>query len=380
MPQNNTNNIVRRTIGNSIYNIFGSAITLSLGLIRTIFLFRLLLPDDFGVAAQALFFVGLAALIRLPSLDSAIIHRKEINADTLPSYFTLRMITLGGSLLLIAVLTPLITHFYPDMALLGPVILAFLAIDIIAALSSVQETIISRNLHFRRITGANIISSIMTTSITLGLAWYGWGVWSLVAERFIGQFTRLIIFWTSSYHWSPRLGWDKTEIRWLKDFGLKGMANTNLNYMLDRFDDFYVGTFLGKSPLGYYSRAYELARYPRRVAANPLLAVFFPTFARLQSDRQRLSKAFVRSSGLIIRLGLWTSLTLALIAPELVEFLGVEWQPMRKTLQLMVVYTMLDPVALVVSNLLLAIGYPEKLARTRFVQFVFFIPAVILLG
>jgi len=53
---------------------------------------------------------------------------------------------------------------------------------------------------------------------------------------------------------------------------------------------------------------------------------------------------------------------------------------MLRTLQLMVIYTMLDPVSLVASNLLVAVGYPEKLTRARLVQVAFFIPAVILLG
>jgi O-antigen/teichoic acid export membrane protein len=46
----------------------------------------------------------------------------------------------------------------------------------------------------------------------------------------------------------------------------------------------------------------------------------------------------------------------------------------------MVVYTMLDPASLVASNLLIAVGYPGKLARVRLVQALFFIPVVILLG
>ncbi len=372
--------IARQALSGSVASFAASAITITLGLIRTLLLLKLLLPDDFGVAAQALFFVGLTALIRLPGMDRGIVHREEVSPSTLSSWFTLRMSTLGGSLLLMALLTPLIARFYPDMPLLGPVILAFLAINVVAGLSAVQEVIHSRDLHFKRIAWANVISAIATTIITPYLAWQGWGVWSLVAERFIGQFARMVVFWTSSHMWFPRLGWNKSEIRWLRDFGLKGMANANLTYMLDRFDDFWVGTFLGKTALGYYSRAYELARYPRRIAANPLLTVFFPTFARLQSDRTRLSKAFVRSSAIIIRFGLWIALLFIVTAPELVLFLGEEWYPMLLTLQLMVVYTMLDPASLVASNLLIAVGYPGKLARVRLVQALFFIPAVILLG
>ncbi len=372
--------IARQAFSGSIASFAASAVTITLGVARSLLLLKLLRPDDFGVATQALFFVGLTALIRLPGMDRGIVHREEVSQSTLSSWFTLRMSTLGGSLLLMALLTPLIARFYPDMPLLGPVILAFLAINVVAGLSAVQEVIHSRDLHFKRIAWANALSAIAMTVITPYLAWRGWGVWSLVAERFIGQFTRMVVFWSSRHMWFPHLGWNKTEVRWLRDFGLKGMANANLSYALNRFDDFWVGTFLGKTALGYYSRAYELARYPRRLAANPLLTVFFPTFARLQTDREKLSKAFTRSSAIIIRFGLWVSLLFILLAPELVLFLGEEWYPMLRTLQLMVVYTMLDPVSLVASNLLVAMGYPEKLTRVRLVQAAFFIPAVILLG
>jgi PST family polysaccharide transporter len=155
----------------------------------------------------------------------------------------------------------------------------------------------------------------------------------------------------------------------------------NLGFLLDRFDDWWVGTYLGSSPLGFYSRAYEFAGYPRRVIANPLLSVFFPTFARLQDDRQRLSRAFFRMTSFMVRVGVLFTLVFIFTAPEfIVIFLGDKWMPMLVTFQLMIVYTLLDPLSMAAENLLAATGYPGIIARTRFVQVVAFIPAVALMG
>ena len=380
MTANNGNDIVRRTLTGSFFTVSSASITLTLGLIRTILLLKLLQPGDFGVVTQALFFVNLAGLVRLPGLDLGFIHRKEIDETTLPTYFTLRISLFLFSSLIIALLTPIIDNYYPDMPLLGIIILVYLVSDIIGTFSSVQDAIHSRELHFKEIATTNVISALAMTLVAPLLAWQGFGVWSLVAEQVVGISTRLICFMFSPYWWRPRFGWNRNEARWFRDFGLKGWANTNILFFLDRFDDFWVGTYLGKTQLGYYAKSYELARYPRRIVAAPLLSVFYPTFAKLQNDREQLSKAFVRTSAIMIRFGFWISLLLVVSAPELIQFLGQEWLPMQATLQLMVVYTMLDPVAIAAANLLQAIGYPEILSKVRIYQAIFFIPAVMWLG
>lgn len=133
--------------------------------------------------------------------------------------------------------------------------------------------------------------------------------------------------------------------------------------------------------MGFYSRAYEFAGYPRRAVANPVLSVFFPTFARLQDEPLRLSRAFFRVTSLMVRVGFWFSLVFILAAPEFIQLLlGERWLPMLMTFQLMIVYTLFDPLAMGASNLLMAVGYPNLIVRTRAVQFVLFVPAVVLLG
>ena len=170
-------------------------------------------------------------------------------------------------------------------------------------------------------------------------------------------------------------------MRWFWGYGRNIWVSTNFDVLLDRFDDFWVGTAMGSESLGIYSRAYEFAGYPRRVIAVPILSVFFPTFARLQDDRTRLSRAFFRAMSLMVRAGCWFTLVFVLTAPEFIRiFLGERWLVMQVTFQLMVVYTLFDPLLVGVENLLMATGHPRIIARTRWLQALVFIPAVIGLG
>ena len=371
-------NITFRIARSSLYTVSASLITLTLGFGRSVFLARLLLPEHFGVVSLALFYVVLAAQLRALGLDRALIHRQEADETVLSTYFTLRVGTLLFSLALLVAAVPLLSHFYPAMPLLGWVLLALAGIEAVKGLSTVQETLLSKELAFHSLAFTDVVASVVMTIVAPLLAWQGWGVWALVAEQASGVLARFGMTWLVFRRWWPRLGWDAKTACWFWDYGRPAWGATNLAFLLDRFDDFWVGTALGKTPLGYYSRAYEFARYPRRVVANPLVSVLGPVFARLQGDRLHLSQAFYRAAHVILRSGFLISGAFALVMPEFIQLvIGNQWQPMLLTFRLMLIYTLLDALFMLCANLLLAVGRPQGLQRSRLIQILFFIPAVI---
>jgi len=366
-------------IEGSIFSIAASIVTLVLGFVRSVLLARLLLPEHFGVVTLAMFYTALAAQLRALGLDQALIHREDTDQTVLGTYFTLRMSTLLLSLALIVSVIPLLNHLYPTMPLLGWVLLALAGVEIIKGLSAIQETLLSKDLAFRSLALTDVAASAVMTMIAPWVAWQGWGIWALVMEQSSGILVRFGMTWLVFRRWWPRpMKWDGGVARWFWNYGRLAWSATNLGFLLNRFDDFWIGTVLGKAPLGYYSRAYEFARYPRRVIANPLVGVFGPIFARLQRDRLRLSQAFYRAAHIILRSGFLISGAFALVMPEFVHLvIGDQWQPMLLTFRLMLIYTLLDALLMLCGNLLLAVGHPEGLQRSRLIQALFFIPAVI---
>jgi O-antigen/teichoic acid export membrane protein len=112
-----------------------------------------------------------------------------------------------------------------------------------------------------------------------------------------------------------------------------------------------------------------------------VLAVFFPVFARLQDDRRRLSQAFVRSSGAVVRAGLAVALCLGVAASELTALLlGARWLPMVPAFRILLLVTVLEPLLEGAVNLHVAVGRTGTVVAARTVQLLVLVPAVVGLG
>jgi O-antigen/teichoic acid export membrane protein len=83
----------------------------------------------------------------------------------------------------------------------------------------------------------------------------------------------------------------------------------------------------------------------------------------------------------MVRIGFWFSLVFISIAPEGIElFLEAKWLPMVTTFQLMILYTLFDPIMATLNRLLIAVGQASLILRTKVFQFIIFVPSVILLA
>ena len=377
--QVNSQTIASKAARGSLYSIIASAVTLVSGFLRAILLARLLAPEHFGVMTLALFYVALANQLFSFGLDHAIIHRQDADETVRSTYFTLRMAAVVAIAGLILLAAPILGRVYPAMPLLGWILAALAVIGIVQGFSYVQEALLRKDLSFQQLAILDVTSSLVMTITAPLLAWAGWGVWALVAEQASGILTRALVTWLVFRHWAPRLGWDRKIARWFWDYGKPMWGGSGLYFLTDRFDDFWIGTTLGKTLLGYYSRAYEFAHYPRRVIATPLLGVFNPVFAQLQGDRLRLSQAFYRATYIILRVSFLASGAFALVMPEFIHLvIGDNWTPMLLAFRLMLIYTLLDVIIVFGEGLLWAVGRPQQFQRITLAQAVFFIPAVIL--
>jgi O-antigen/teichoic acid export membrane protein len=149
----------------------------------------------------------------------------------------------------------------------------------------------------------------------------------------------------------------------------------------NQVDDLWTGLYLGKVRLGYYSRAYTFATYPRQLLASPINAIAGGTYAELKGDRRRLSQAFFRANAFLVRSGFLIAGGLALIAPEFIRlFLGVKWLPMLQAFRLMLVFTLLDPIKVTIADLFTAVGRPNLVVRARLIQLAVLSAGLLLLG
>jgi O-antigen/teichoic acid export membrane protein len=375
----NEGSVAARTVRGSAYSMGASLVTIGLGFVRSVLLARLLAQEDFGVVALALFFLSLSNQLGGFGLTSALIHRSDDLDEAIPTHFVLSIAFGVLTFALVLLAAPVLLHFYSDQPQMVWALIGFSAVDLFRAINSTPQAVLFKDLDFGYIASIDVASAIVMTIVAPLAAWAGLGFWSLVVERAVGIITRSTMLWIVRRPWTPRWRFNAPMVRWFLRFGSYVFASRGITLLLDRFDDFWIGTTLGPTQLGYYSRAYEFARYPRRVVANPVMDVFFPTFAKLQGDRLKLSQAFYRVISLIIRVGFLFGGGFMLVAPEFIRiFLGERWMPMVFTFRLMLVYTLLDPILNAAGQLTTAVGAPKARTRAKLVQLVFFVPAVIM--
>jgi O-antigen/teichoic acid export membrane protein len=260
-----------------------------------------------------------------------------------------------------------------------PVLLALTAGKLVGALGATPTTYLRKEMRFKELALLHVLTSLSMTLVGPLMAWRGWGVWAIVGEQISGVATPALLVWTVIRPWSPQWTFDWGWAKWYLNFGKFIVTTQALGTVISEFDDFWVGTILGSRPLGYYSKAYEFANYPRRVIREPVVQVLFPAFAKVQDDPLRLSKAYYRASSLIVRAGFLLGGILVLGAREfVVVFLTPKWIPMAVTFQLMVLYVLLAPLRTISGDLATAVGRPEFYTRTRVFEGAISIPLVIL--
>ena len=358
--------LAKRSVQSSIYNIVSQFFQLSILVVRSVLLARTLSPAIFGVYTFSRSIVTITQALPAFGLGSAYVHHapESDHPDALGVYFTLTtLLTLLWATLLTVGAMLVLGH---EQRRVLWVLVASAAISQLAAPARAK---LAKAVIFQRIAILDLVIAVVTTIVAIFAAWHGYGVWSLLAIDIVTAAVSIFGFYIIKPVWRPHFAWSPTILRYYLRFGFQTVKAGLLSSVIDRLDDIWTGYVWGDAALGFYSRAYTFANYPRRILATPINSVAIGSYAEVKDDRRRLSQAFFRVNALLIRMGFLLAGILLLISYEFIWLiLGEQWVPMLPTFQMMIAYAMLDPMRLTVANLFISIGKPDLLVKIRLTQ------------
>jgi O-antigen/teichoic acid export membrane protein len=365
-------NLARRSISSAKWNALASVVLVIVGFIQTTILARLLPVDIFGVYAAANAVVDLTTGFASFGMASSFLFRSEVNQDIERSaavHFTLKLILTGiWTAVMLLGIALLVDPAQSDLRT------AFLVLTLCNAALHLNQTprlILNRQVTHQRLAIMQIVDVILTTIVTVALALNGATLWALLASNIISVLTSMFILYVWRPVWRPRLLWYPEGMRFFLSYGAANLGIRMMTDWLDRLDDTWTGTFLGKTALGFYSKAYGFAKYPSIILASTIDSVSAGTYAELMGDRPRLSQAFYQANALLVRSGFLLAGLISLIAPEfIVIVIGERWLPMMDAFRLMLVFTLFDPMKRTIANLFTGIGKPRVVVQTRFMQLI----------
>ena len=334
--------LAQRSVQSATWATFATVAALPINLIHSVLLARWLPIEYFGIYAAVYSIIILSGSVFEFGFSNAFIHRSAETEDetrAAAAYFTLRLIF---DTAWAVILTGVGWFFFDGMHRI--VLLALVLTQLVSRLTITPRTMLVRRVKHRRLAVIDLTAAFLSAVIAIWVAYFYRSIWALLLSPIITTLVSLVGMYIWRPFWKPALLWERKVWAYFFRFGSKNLFNTVLDAALDNLDNLWTSIYLGDVLLGFYSRAYKFAIYPRLIIAAPINSVVLGTYAELKNDRTGLSHAFFQASAFLIRTGFFLAGWIAVLAPFLIELiLGQRWLPMLTAFRLMLLFTMLDP-------------------------------------
>ena len=347
MAESLKNKTIKGVAWSGIDNIVQFGVTF----VVSIVLARLLTPDDYGLIGIVTIFTLVSQTLINAGFTSALIRKKDATDD---DYNTVFIINLGMSLLLYAIVfyaSPAIANFFNRKELIPLVRVTSLGM-VIGALALVQQTILTKRIDFKSQTIITLTASIISGIIGIALAFFGFGVWSLVAQQLSLQTIKTIGLWLVN-KWIPKLRFSINSFKDLFGFGWKMMVSGVLDTLWKELYQVVVGKFYSPATLGQYTRAKQFSQLFSSNLTSVIQRVTYPVLSNIQDEKERMVSAYRR----IIKTTMFiTAISMfflgAISEPLLYCLIGPKWHEAAIYLPLICISGSLYPLHAINLNML----------------------------
>lgn len=329
--------LTRRTARAAQWRLAGAFTAAGLRFAVGVVLARLLPPADFGTVALAFLVLGFTRLLSDFGIAAAVVQRRDMTERYIRTAFTVCVLFGCSITILIVVGAPIAADLMREPAL-RHVLPALSSLVVVQSLSVVAVALLRRQLDFKRqflIESGTFVVGYAGVAVTL--AALGYGVWSLVAGSLLQAcLASAALVATARHAMRPLLG--TQELRDLLYFGTGSTLSLFGNYIALNGDNFVVGRWMGTTSLGLYSRAYNLMNLSHTYAAAVISSVLLPAFSQVQTEPERLRRAYLLTTQLTAMVAAPFMAGLAVAAPHLISSLyGPQWMGAVTPLQILCV-------------------------------------------
>jgi O-antigen/teichoic acid export membrane protein len=285
---------------------------------------RMLTPAEYGLAALALVFSSLVLIFSDLALGAALIQRKNLSAvDRDTAFWVTAASGVLFTILGIVFAGPIASLYGEPTA--EPLLAALSATFLIAALGAPQQSLMLREMDFRRVEMLPMGGAVAGGIVAVVVAALGGGAWAIIVQYMVTTVVTTGLVWLRST-WRPRFAFSLASLRDLGGFSIYMLGHRMLFYTQVNGDRFLIGRFLNTSALGVYAVAYNTMLVPASKIGGPLQRVFSPAFSRLQDEPERIAATWARVTRLMAAVSVPALAGLVVVAPDFVPVvLGDHW-------------------------------------------------------
>jgi O-antigen/teichoic acid export membrane protein len=347
----------------------GSQATLQISrMVVALVLARMLAPHDWGLAAMVLVFSAFVVVFTDNALGTALIQRRDLTAaDRSTVFWASAAIGLVLALAGIAASGPL-ADFYGEREI-RPLFAALSIGFFVTSLRTAQMALLVREMQFRRLELAQIVSTVLGAGVGIGIAVADLGAWAIIGQQLAEAVTLTTLLWFLA-PWRPSMTFSVESLRRLGGFA-GNVFGENLLYQAGRnLSSLLIGRFLGAASVGAYALATNVILVPFSRIAAPLQQVFFPAFSQMTHDTERLANVWLRATRLVGAISIPSLFGLIVVAPDFVQVvLGSRWSEATPVIQILGLVGVIQSLQTLNGEVLLALNRAGTLFRFTMLWF-----------
>ncbi len=336
-----------------------------LGLAKTIFLARLLAPNDFGLFGITVLSVSLLETFSQSGFQDALIQKKEDIAPYLDTGWIVQVArgTILASILFL--LAPFIALFFRSPE--SEQILKCVSLTVfIGGLTNIAVVYFSKELQFHKFFLYQISGTVadFLVSVTLALVFHS--VWALVFGLLAGTIVRFVASYVV-HPYLPRFNFSFSKAKELFSYGKWIFSSNVIGFFITQADSLLVAKIAGITSLGFYQVAYKV---PSVLGSEALAGAIFPAYSKIQHDIVKVKEVYLK----ILKLFSFILMPIAggifIMAAEFITlFLGEKWMLSLWPMRILSLAVLVLTIAILSNYMFLALGRPRVGTKWIFVRF-----------
>jgi lipopolysaccharide exporter len=279
---------VKKGLSSSLLLMAESILKNLVGLVSTLILARVLIPEDFGLVAIATIVLGLLDVLTQTGSEQYLLRADEVTDDMVNTSWTINGILRIALSIILIFSTPTISAYYGDPRL-NTILYVFVSMIILTCFGSPGNIYHRRAQNYIPIIKLTIFGKVISVIVAISIALIYQNYWALI----LGQYTGAIIRTIGSYFTHPfrprpcltnaREQWSFSG--WMLPQGIFGYARTQL-------DTFLVSSIFGKGELGSYHVMKYLAYIPSAHIVTPATAPLLVELSKVKHSKEYFNKQF----------------------------------------------------------------------------------------
>ena len=262
---------------------------------------RLLTPEAFGVVATLNMVITFAEIFTDSGFHKYLVqHEFKDDKDRQDSTNVAFWSNLSISLMIwgvIAIFSEPLATLVGNPGLGFVLIIACTSIPL-AAFSSIQSALYTRDLDFKTLFRVRIVSVFVPLVVTVPLAFWLRSYWALVIGG-IAQSVVSAVLLTLYSKWKPQIYYSFGKLKEMLSFSVWSMVESISIWLTCYFDIFLVSTTLSMYYLGLYRASAVMVTQVMSIITATTTPILFSALSRLQNDEDGFRHFFFRFQKLV---------------------------------------------------------------------------------